>query len=182
MKAIETGFSGLFILEPNIYKDERGFFFESYSQKKFNEIGINSTFVQDNHVKSSEKDVLRGLHYQKPPYEQAKLVRVIKGSIYDVVVDLRRNSKTYKQWFGVELSESNFRQLYVPRGFAHAYLTLKPNCEVLYKVDNVYAPESEGGIIWNDSELSIDWQVNNPVISAKDKKLPSLSHSLDIFD
>ncbi|MCB1191473.1 MAG: dTDP-4-dehydrorhamnose 3,5-epimerase [Leptospiraceae bacterium] len=181
MKVTETGFSDLYILEPIIHKDGRGFFFESYSQKKFAESGIHSIFVQDNHVKSSDKNVLRGLHYQKPPYAQSKLIRVVKGSIYDVVVDLRKSSKTFKQWYGVELSDKNFKQLFVPRGFAHAYLTLESNCEVLYKVDNVYDPKSEGGVLWNDPELSIDWQVFEPIVSEKDKKLQTLSFSLDIF-
>ncbi len=182
MKVIETDFLGLWIIEPTIHKDGRGFFFESYNQNRFTEHGISSIFMQDNHVKSSEKSVLRGLHYQKPPFAQTKLIRVIKGAIYDVVVDLRKSSKTFKHWFGIELSDKNFRQLFVPRGFAHGYLTLESICEVLYKVDNIYDPISEGGILWNDPDLSIDWQVLEPIISDKDKKLQTLSYSLDVFE
>lgn len=181
MKIIETGFDGLYVIEPKVFKDDRGFFFESHSDKTFESLGLNYKFVQDNHAKSNEPGVVRGLHYQKPPYDQAKLVRVTRGAVYDVVVDLRVNSKTYKQWFGVELSGWNFQMLMVPRGFAHGYLVLKPETEFLYKVDNLYNPASEGGIIWNDPELQIDWMINRPVLSPKDEKLPTLSASLGIF-
>jgi dTDP-4-dehydrorhamnose 3,5-epimerase len=181
MNIIETDFEGLFVIEPKVFKDDRGFFFESFSDKALKEMGLNLNFVQDNHAMSIDKNVIRGLHYQKPPYDQTKLVRVTKGSVFDVVVDLRRNSKTFKQWFGIELSGVNFKQLLIPKGFAHGYLVLKPDTEFLYKVDNLYNPQSEGGIIWNDPSLNIDWFVNSPILSAKDTKLPPLEESLDIF-
>ncbi|MBE7410652.1 MAG: dTDP-4-dehydrorhamnose 3,5-epimerase [Leptospiraceae bacterium] len=181
MKINPTEFQDLYIIEPRVFKDDRGFFYESYSTVKFQDKGINYSFVQDNHAKSNEAGVLRGLHYQKPPYAQTKLVRVIKGSVLDVVVDLRQKSPTFKKWFGIELSEENFLTLLVPPGFAHGYLVLEPNTEFLYKVDNFYNVESEGGIIWNDPELSIDWKIEKPILSEKDNKLPRLKESLNIF-
>jgi dTDP-4-dehydrorhamnose 3,5-epimerase len=181
MNKIETEFEGLYVLEPKVFKDDRGFFFESHSDKTLSEIGINYKFIQDNHAMSRDSQVLRGLHFQKPPFDQAKLVRVTRGAVYDVVVDLRQSSKTFKKWFGIELTGSNFRQLMIPGGFAHGYLVLKPETEFLYKVDNVYNPASEAGIIWSDKELSIDWMVQNPILSPKDAKLPELSQSLAIF-
>jgi dTDP-4-dehydrorhamnose 3,5-epimerase len=181
MKINPTEFPGLYVIEPKVFKDDRGFFYESYSEKIFKENGLNYTFIQDNHAKSIDTGVLRGLHFQKPPFDQAKLVRVTKGAVYDVVVDLRKSSPTFKKWFGIELSGSNFTQLLVPRGFAHGYLVIKPETEFLYKVDNLYSVASEGGILWNDPELSIDWMVGNPILSEKDKKLPGLKDVLDIF-
>lgn len=181
MNILETEFDGLYVIEPKVFKDDRGFFFESYSEKFFKEKGLNFNFVQDNHAMSRDKDVLRGLHYQKPPFDQTKLVRVTKGAVYDVVVDLRQSSKTFKKWFGIELSGGNFKQLLVPRGFAHGYLVLKPDTEFLYKVDNLYNPQSEGGIIWNDPSLEIDWLVRNPILSPKDLKLPRIEESLSVF-
>ena len=181
MKFNDTEFSDLKVIEPTVFKDSRGWFFESYSERKFEENGINSEFIQDNHALNSDPNTIRGLHFQKPPFEQAKLVRVIKGAVFDVAVDLRRGSPTFKKWFGIELTSFNRTMLFVPRGFAHGYLVLKPDTEVLYKVDNLYNPASEGGIIWNDPELSIDWMVNSPILSPKDAILPPLSECLDIF-
>ncbi|MBP9885142.1 MAG: dTDP-4-dehydrorhamnose 3,5-epimerase [Leptospiraceae bacterium] len=181
MNIQSTEFEGLYVIEPKVFKDDRGFFYESYSDKAFAEKGLHFDFVQDNHAKSIDTGVVRGLHYQKPPFDQAKLVRVTKGAVYDVVVDLRQSSKTYKKWFGIELSGGNFKQLLVPRGFAHGYLVLKPETEFLYKVDNLYSKESEGGILWNDPTLQIDWMVAKPVLSDKDAKLPLLEESLGIF-
>jgi len=133
--------------------------------------GIKSNFVQDNHSLSKEKGVLRGLHFQKPPFAQAKLVRAIKGEVYDVIVDLRKKSKTFGKWEGFKLNEKNKLMLYVPRGFAHGFCTLRKDTEFLYKTDNFYAPESEGGVIWNDETLKIDWPINQPILSEKDKRL-----------
>ncbi|MDX1958613.1 MAG: dTDP-4-dehydrorhamnose 3,5-epimerase [Leptospiraceae bacterium] len=182
MNWIKTEFPGLCVLEPKIFKDDRGFFFESYSEKIFSENGESYTFIQDNHAKNSDPNTIRGLHFQKPPYAQTKLVRVIRGAIYDVVVDLRKSSPTFKKWYGIELNSLQHNQLLVPKGFAHGYLVLKPETEVLYKVDQVYNPESESGIIWNDPELSIDWFVNSPILSPKDSKLGLLKESIDIFE
>jgi dTDP-4-dehydrorhamnose 3,5-epimerase len=181
MNLIETGFEGLFIIEPKLFKDDRGFFYESQSQKAFESVGLSYTFIQDNHAMSRDTQVLRGLHFQKPPFAQAKLVRVTKGAVYDVVVDLRQSSKTFKKWFGIELSGANFKQLLVPRGFAHGYLVLKPDTEFLYKVDNLYSPAHEGGILWSDPALSIDWMVQKPILSPKDTILPLMEECLDIF-
>jgi dTDP-4-dehydrorhamnose 3,5-epimerase len=144
---------------------------ETYSRRDFSALGMSSEFVQDNHARSESAGVLRGLHFQRPPYAQAKLVRVVRGSVLDVVVDLRIGSPAFGQWFSVELSADNKRQLFVPRGFAHAYLTLEPGTEFLYKVDNYYAPEHEGGLRWNDPDLAIAWPEQNPRLSAKDEEL-----------
>jgi dTDP-4-dehydrorhamnose 3,5-epimerase len=174
MKLIPTKFSDVHIVEPDVFGDNRGFFMESYNNRKFRELGISYDFVQDNHSLSVETGVLRGLHYQLNPKAQTKLVRVIAGAIYDVVVDIRRNSPTFGQWVGVELSAENKRQLLVPRGFAHGFCTLVPNTEVLYKVDEYYSPENDRGILWNDPELAIDWPVAEPILSDKDTKHPLL--------
>jgi dTDP-4-dehydrorhamnose 3,5-epimerase len=176
MEFKKTNLEGVRLIKPQVFGDQRGFFTETYSKKKFQEAGVEAEFVQDNHSKSEKKGVLRGLHFQKPPYEQAKLVRVVKGSVYDVVVDLRKDSPTFGKWEGFELSDKNFLMLYIPRGFAHGFCTLEPETEFLYKVDNVYAPESEGGVIWNDPDLSIDWPTQSPILSDKDQKWPNLSN------
>jgi dTDP-4-dehydrorhamnose 3,5-epimerase len=176
MEFKKTNLEGVRLIKPQVFGDQRGFFTETYSKKKFQEAGVEAVFVQDNHSKSEKKGVLRGLHFQKPPYEQAKLVRVVKGSVYDVVVDLRKDSPTFGKWEGFELSDKNFLMLYIPRGFAHGFCTLEPETEFLYKVDNVYAPESEGGVIWNDPDLSIDWPTQSPILSDKDQKWPNLSN------
>ncbi|MCK7589516.1 dTDP-4-dehydrorhamnose 3,5-epimerase [Subsaxibacter sp. CAU 1640] len=174
MIATETNLQGCFVLEPRVFDDQRGYFFESFNQKTFNElIGQNISFVQDNES-SSTKGVLRGLHFQKGEHAQAKLVRVIKGKVLDVVVDLRKDSKTYGQQFSLELSEANKKQLFVPKGFAHGFIVLSDSAIFSYKCDNYYNKESEGGIIYNDKTLNIDWQLpeESYIISSKDLELP----------
>ncbi len=170
MKFQKTSINGIEILTPKLYEDERGFFFESYNNRIFNKgIGSNINFVQDNHSKSL-RGTLRGLHYQIPPKAQAKLIRVIKGEIFDVVVDLRRLSKTFGKWIGVNLSEHNNKQLWVPEGFAHGFLVMSETAECLYKTTEYYSPEHERGIIWNDKYLNINWpcDFNKILISEKD--------------
>ena len=176
MKFIETKIFDLIIIEPTVFGDVRGYFLESYNQKKFEEVVGKISFVQDNESKSS-KGVLRGLHFQKPPFEQAKLVRCIEGEVLDVAVDIRKNSKTYGHHVAVLLSGQNKRQLFVPRGFAHGFLVLSESATFAYKVDNTYAPEFDTGIRWNDKELNIQWCMDDSevVISAKDAELPFLS-------
>ncbi|WP_270180238.1 dTDP-4-dehydrorhamnose 3,5-epimerase [Alkalihalobacillus sp. CinArs1] len=174
MKVIDTKLSGVKIIEPDVFGDDRGYFLESYNQETFLEHGLDYTFVQDNHSLSKERGVIRGLHYQEEPYAQTKLVRVIAGSIYDVAVDIRKNSKTYGHWIGLTLSEKNHRQLLIPQGFAHGFCTLEANTQVLYKVDHVYSPEHERGIVWNDPYLGITWPTATPILSEKDTGLPFL--------
>lgn len=164
---------GLVIVEPRAFADDRGFFLESYKKSDFVKNGIVAEFQQDNHSLSST-GVLRGLHYQKPPYTQAKLVRVIKGTAWDVAVDIRKNSPTYKKWIGVELSEENRRMFYIPEGFAHGFLALTDEVHLLYKCSNEYSPSHDAGIIWNDPELAIEWPVDGPLLSDKDLVLPYL--------
>ena len=169
MKIEHTFIEGLKVITPQVFFDKRGYFYESYNEKTFKENGLDMVFVQDNESKS-DKDVLRGLHFQKPPYCQGKLIRVIKGSVMDVVVDLRKQSKTYGQYFKINLTEENKLMFYIPEGFAHGFLTLKDNTIFSYKCTNFYNKESEGGIMWNDKTLNIDWNVENPIISDKDTK------------
>ena len=172
MQIKPTGILGLLIIQPEQLSDERGYFSETFREDKLAEFGFTQKFIQDNHICSSEPYVLRGLHFQSPPYAQDKLLRVTKGSIYDVAVDIRLGSPTYGKWVGIELSEKNFTQLLVPAGFAHGYLTLMPDTEVIYKVSNVYSPNSEKGLMWDDPDLEIDWPLNGntPQLSRKDKK------------
>lgn len=172
MKVIETKLKGVFILEPVVFGDRRGFFMESYNRLRFEQKQIDCTFVQDNHSLSVEAGVIRGLHYQLNPKAQTKLVRVIGGAIYDVVVDIRRKSLTFGQWVGVILTEGNKRQLLVPKGFAHGFCTLVPNTQVLYKTDDYYSPEHDRGILWNDPSLGIDWPVSGAILSEKDQRHP----------
>ncbi len=173
MQFTPTDLPGVFVIEPKVFGDERGFFMESYNEQRFADQGLSIPFIQDNHAKSGA-GVLRGLHFQKPPADQTKLVRVTRGSVYDVVVDIRNGSPTYGQWRGFTLSASNFKQLLVPRGFAHGYVTLEPDTEFLYKVDNYYAPDLDSGLLWNDPDLNIDWPLDafdgEPQLSAKDKE------------
>ncbi|MFA6098522.1 MAG: dTDP-4-dehydrorhamnose 3,5-epimerase [Patescibacteria group bacterium] len=171
MKFNKTKFEGAWIIEPDVYQDKRGFFLESYIDKWFKEKNIKAKFVQDNHSKSVSAGVLRGLHYQKPPFAQAKLVRVTSGAVYDVIVDLRKKSKTYGVWQSFELTDKNFKMLYIPKGFAHAFCTLQAGTEFLYKVDSYYSPKHDSGIIWNDPTLKITWPIQEPVLSQKDLKL-----------
>ncbi len=179
-KLTKTFIQDLVLIEPLIFKDERGFFMETYNKKDFLDLGISVDFVQDNYSKS-QKGVLRGLHFQTE-YSQGKLVRVCKGSVWDVVVDIRKGSKTYGKWFGVELSEENKKMLYVPEGFAHGFLTLKDETEFQYKCTNFYHSEFESGIIWNDDTIAIKWPFSeydvsssDLIISEKDKKLEKFS-------
>ena len=169
MKVIDSKIPDVKIIEPTVFEDERGFFFESFNHKKFEEaIGRNVTFVQDNHSKSS-KGVLRGLHYQLPPHAQGKLVRVVQGEVFDVAVDIRKSSPTFGQWVAETLSAKNKKQLWVPEGFAHGFLTLSETAEFLYKTTNYYVPESERSIRWDDSTLKVDWgNVVTPIVSQKD--------------
>ena len=170
-----TEIKGLFIIEPQIFEDGRGFFLESYNYNTFKEIGIENIFVQDNHSKSL-KGVLRGLHLQSGDYSQAKLISVLEGSMLDIVVDLRENSKTFGKYFSIELNEKSKKMLFIPKGFAHGFLTLEDNTEIFYKCDNFYNSKNEIGIIWNDKDLNINWNFekydideNKLIISEKDK-------------
>ncbi len=182
MKVTQLSIQGVYVIEPVIHGDQRGFFMESYNEQKLKEYGITFNFIQDNQSLSAEVGVIRGLHYQLHPKAQTKLVRVISGAIYDVIVDIRRNSLTFGQWVGVILSEHNHRQLLVPKGFAHGFCTLVPNTQVLYKVDEYYAPGYERGVLWNDPALGIDWPTTNPILSDKDKLHPTLKEAEINFD
>ncbi len=174
MRLIETPLKDAYVIEPVVYRDQRGFFLEPYSRRAFAQHGLTYDFVQDNHSFSRDKGVLRGLHFQHPPHAQTKLLRVITGAIYDVIVDLRRSSKAFGRWYGVELSDENLRMLLVPCGFAHGFCTLRDNTHVFYKVDAFYAPEADAGIRWDDPDLGIDWPVSVPILSPKDEQLPWL--------
>ena len=187
-KKVETGIKDLFIIEPQIFEDSRGFFLESYNYNDFKELGIENIFVQDNHSKSL-KGVLRWLHFQKDEYSQAKLVRVLKGAVLDIAVDLRKNSETFGKYIAVELNEKNKKMFFIPRNFAHGFLTLEDNTEFFYKCDNFYNPKSESGIIWTDIDLDIDWNFkkysineNELIISEKDKKNISFKEYKKIND
>ena len=169
MKVQKTEFDGLLILQPKIFKDERGHFFESWNESVFKNLGLNITFVQDNNS-VSKKNVLRGLHFQQYPHGQGKLVRVSKGSALDVVLDLRKNSKTYGKHFKYKLSYQNATMLWIPYGFAHGFIALEDKTIFQYKCDKLYHPESEECIAWNDPSLEIDWGIENPIVSSKDQK------------
>ncbi|MGM0613127.1 MAG: dTDP-4-dehydrorhamnose 3,5-epimerase [Bacteroidota bacterium] len=171
MKIHKTDIPDLFIVEPVVFKDERGYFFEAHNQKKLREAGLDLTFVQDNESKS-QKGVLRGLHFQKPPFAQGKLVRVIKGRVLDVAVDIRKGSPTFGKYHAVEISEENKRMFWIPPGFAHGFATLEDETIFFYKCTDYYNKESEGSILWNDPDLNIDWQLENPVLSEKDQSSP----------
>lgn len=183
MNIIETSIKGVVILEPRIFADDRGYFFESFSQKVFDELVRPIRFVQDNESKS-KYGVLRGLHFQKGEHAQSKLVRVVKGKVWDVAVDIRRGSPTFGKYVSVELSEENKRQFFIPRGFAHGFAVLSQEAIFQYKCDHYYAPESEGAIAWNDPDIGIDWPVaaSDILLSEKDKKHPRLADSLELFD
>ena len=181
MKMIKTKLNGVVILEPQVFGDHRGFFMESWSQRNLEELGLYYNFIQDNHSKSTVKGTLRGIHFQKGEKAQAKLVRCVKGAVLDVAVDLRHDSPTYKQWVTVELSAENKKQLLIPRGFGHGFVTLTDDVEFLYKADNYYYPEAEGGIKWDDPEIGVAWNVEHPILSAKDEKNPLLKDVGIIF-
>jgi dTDP-4-dehydrorhamnose 3,5-epimerase len=172
MNLIETRLQGVFLIEPKVFGDHRGYFTESYSARKFAELGLDFNLVQDNESLSVEAGTLRGLHYQLNPKAQTKIVRVLQGAVYDVVVDIRKDSPTFGQWESFILSEDNKRQLVVPRGFAHGICTLVPNTKLFYKVDEFYSPEHDRGILWNDPDLNIPWPTANPILSEKDKNQP----------
>ena len=174
---IKTEIDGLVIIEPRVFDDERGFFLESYKKSDFAKNGIEVDFMQDNHSYST-KGVLRGLHFQKNPAAQAKLVRVIKGAVWDVAVDIRQNSQTFKKWLAVELSEDNKKMFYMPGGFAHGFLALTDEVHLMYKCSNEYSPQYDAGIIWNDPELGIKWPVDKPLLSEKDTKLPLFKNAV----
>ena len=182
MKLIETKLQGVFLLEPQVHGDHRGWFTETFNDSILKEAGIDVNFVQDNHSFSAAKGTLRGLHYQLDPKAQTKLVRCTRGAIYDVAIDIRKGSPTYGQWFGVELSAENKKQLLVPKGFAHGFITLTEDVEVQYKVDEYYSPENDRGIIWNDPEIQIEWPIDvKPVLSAKDENAPLLKDAENNF-
>ncbi|WP_418752033.1 dTDP-4-dehydrorhamnose 3,5-epimerase [Frisingicoccus sp.] len=181
MKVIETKIPGVKIIEPDCFEDNRGWFMETYSTVKYEEFGINDVFVQDNHSLSTKKGTLRGLHFQNNPMSQAKLVRCTRGTVIDVAVDLRKGSPTYKQWVSAELSAENKRQFYIPRGFAHGFLTLTDDVEFEYKVDNLYSKEHDRGIRYDDPEIGVDWggllMGLTPILSEKDMNGPLLADS-----
>ncbi len=183
MEVIKTEIEGVVIIEPRIFKDDRGYFYESFSQREFEEKVCRTTFVQDNQSKSSY-GVLRGLHFQKPPYCQSKLVRCIKGAVLDVAVDIRKGSPTFGKYVAVELSEENHRQFFVPRGFAHGFAVLTPEAIFQYKCDNFYNKESEGAVAWNDPQLAIDWRIpaDKVLLSEKDKQNKSIANADFLFD
>ncbi len=167
MELIQTSIQGLVLIKPDFFPDERGYFFESFQLEKFKALGIHATFVQDNES-LSQKGVLRGLHFQRPPFAQGKLVRVVTGSVLDVAVDIRKGSPTFGQWIKAELSASNKMMMWIPEGFAHGFLVLENDTIFQYKCTNYYNRESEGGIIWNDPDLAIDWGITDPLVSEKD--------------
>jgi dTDP-4-dehydrorhamnose 3,5-epimerase len=185
MKAIETKIPGVLIIETDVFGDHRGFFTETYNKPKYEALGISAEFVQDNMSFSVQKGTLRGLHWQNPPYAQAKLVFCTKGAVIDVAVDIRKGSPTFGQWVSVELSEENHRQFFIPRGFAHGFLTLTENVDFRYKCDNVYNKESEGGMRYDAPEVNIDWEAIlngiEPVLSEKDTNGPTLEASVNKF-
>ena len=183
MEVIKTEIEGVVIIEPRIFNDERGYFYESFSQREFEEKVCRTTFVQDNQSKSSY-GVLRGLHFQKPPYSQSKLVRCIKGAVLDVAVDIRKGSPTFGKHVAVELSEENHRQLFIPRGFAHGFAVLTAEAVFQYKCDNYYNKESEGAIAWNDPQLAIDWRIpaDEVLLSEKDRQTRNMADADFLFD
>jgi dTDP-4-dehydrorhamnose 3,5-epimerase len=176
MEIVETKLKGVLVLKPKVFEDARGHFFESYNEKLFEAAGLKLNFVQDNQS-LSQKGVLRGLHFQNPPHAQGKLVRVITGAVFDVAVDIRKNSPTYGQWFGQELSAANHWMMYIPEGFAHGFATLEDNTIFAYKCTNFYNKPSEDCLLWSDPEIGIDWKIKDPLLSEKDlqgKKLKDL--------
>lgn len=177
MKVINTKIEGVVVVEPQVFGDHRGWFSETYSKIKFQELGINYEFVQDNQSMSAQKGTLRGLHFQNNPKAQTKLIRCTKGAILDIAVDIRKGSPTYKEWVAVELTAENHKQLLIPKGFAHGFLTLTDDVEVQYKVDEYYAPECDRSIRFDDPELGVDWTIETPVLSEKDLTAPFLKDS-----
>ena len=183
MRVIKTELEGVVIVEPRLFEDVRGYFFEAFSEREFAEQVCDCHFVQDNESKSSY-GVVRGLHFQLPPYAQSKLVRVVKGRVLDVAVDIRKGSPTFGRYVAVELSDENHRQVFIPRGFAHGYAVLSEEAIFAYKCDNYYAPQSEGAIAWNDADIAVDWQLplEDVILSEKDKLHPTLAECATLFD
>lgn len=180
MEIIETKLKGVVVIKPKVFEDARGYFFESYSKAVFAQAGLTMEFVQDNQS-LSQKGVLRGLHFQNNPFAQGKLVRVITGAVFDVAVDIRKNSPTYGQWFGAELNEKNKTMMYIPEGFAHGFATLQDNTIFSYKCTNVYNKASEDCILWNDTDLGIDWNMKNPLLSEKDLQGKKFKDFVSLF-
>ena len=182
MNLIKTKLDGLVVLKPTVFKDNRGYFMESYNEKKINKLLGNVNFVQDNESESS-RGVLRGLHFQKPPYTQSKLVRCLKGSVLDVVLDIRKDSKTYGIFETISLTEENKKQLFIPKGFAHGFIVLSKSAIFSYKVDNYYNQDSESGVLWCDLDLNIDWKINKNeiIVSEKDNNLPTFNEIINPF-
>ena len=180
MKIIKTEIEGLLIIKPKVFEDERGYFFESWSKAAFENAGLDINFVQDNQSLSS-KSVVRGLHFQNPPFAQGKLVQVLKGSVLDVAIDIRKNSPTYGKYLSVHLSEENKTMFWIPPGFAHGFSTLEDNTMFSYKCSGVYNKESEGSLMWNDTDLNIDWQIKNPIISEKDQNSELFTNFKTLF-
>ena len=182
MKIQETGLDGVLLLEPTVFGDHRGFFMESYTKKKFEEMGLSYDLIQDNHSLSSESGTLRGLHYQTNPMALTKIVRCTRGGILDVVVDIRKGSPTFGRWISAKLTAENKLQIVVPKGFAHGICTLEDNTEIMYKVDEYYSPEHDKGILWSDPGLAIDWPIEKPILSDKDKTQPLLNDAENNFE
>ena len=180
MKVTETKLKGVYVVEPQVFGDARGWFMESWSEKKLAEAGIDVNFVQDNHSFSAQKGTLRGLHYQLNPMCQAKMLRCTKGKIFDVAVDIRKGSPQYGKWVGVELSSDNKKQLFIPRGFAHGFITLTDDVEVQYKADNYYAPDCDGNIRWDDPDIGVAWPLQPVILSDKDKAAPLLKERTNL--
>lgn len=182
MKFTKTNLEGVIVVEPKVFGDHRGWFMETYNESNFLGAGINIKFVQDNQSFSAAKGTLRGLHYQLNPKAQTKVIRCTKGAIFDVAVDIRKGSSTFGEWFGTELTSENKKQLLIPNGFAHGFMTLSEDAEVQYKVDELYAPECDRGIIWNDPDIGIEWPMDvKPILSAKDEKAPLLMNAENNF-
>jgi dTDP-4-dehydrorhamnose 3,5-epimerase len=174
MKIVQTTLKEVLIIEPDVFGDNRGWFSETYNKEKLKELGIDIDFIQDNHSFSEKKGTLRGLHIQNSPYTQSKLIRCTRGSVLDVAVDVRKDSPTYKQWVAIELTDENKKQLFIPKGFAHGFLTLTDNVEFQYKVDNYYNKQAERAIRFNDPEIDIDWKVEAPTLLERDSSAPLL--------
>ena len=171
---------GLIVITPYVFNDERGFFMETFRADEFEKVGIKEEFIQDNQSRSG-RGVIRGLHFQVDPHEQSKLVRCIRGEVFDVAVDMRKKSDSFGKWFGVVLSEENKKMLYIPKGFAHGYSTLSEEAEVTYKVDEFYSKDDERGIVYNDPKIAVDWRVASPIVSTKDKALPKFDGEEEYF-
>lgn len=180
MEIVKTKIADLYIIKPRVFEDHRGYFFESYNKQEFIQLGIDQNFVQDNES-MSEKGVLRGLHYQKPPFAQGKLVRVMQGAVLDVAVDIRSGSPTYGEWVAVKLTQENKWMYWIPPGFAHGFVSLTDNTVFFYKCTNVYNKEAEGSIIWNDPTLNIDWNIQNPKLTERDSQSPLFKDFISPF-